>query len=140
MAIGHYHRQSPGTFIVKHLKSSWFGHIYHHDTLPKNPITGNSRQQSSQKKTMKRPVIVFVAVHYRRQKLMSNHCSGGICRSTPQRRLGVTGVSQSVYFECIMGNFGKLKKTDQRLIDGLNWCHYIACCTALHKCYVIYSF
>ena len=37
---------------------------------------------------------VVVAAHHRRQKSMSDHNSGGVCRSTPQRRLGVTGINQ----------------------------------------------
>ena len=32
---------------------------------------------------MVRPVIVIVATHCRSQKLMGDHCSGGVCQSTP---------------------------------------------------------
>ena len=46
-----------------------------------------------QQQRINRPVIVVIAVQHIRQKSMGDHHNGGVWRSSPQRRLDVTGVS-----------------------------------------------
>ena len=59
------------------------------NTLPKIILQGTvddrrrrRKPRKSWRDNMDRPVIVVVAAHRRRQKSMSDHCSGGVCRST----------------------------------------------------------
>ena len=100
-ATRRYPRQTSEAFTVNRRKLSWFGHVCHHDTLPKIILQGTvdgSRHRRRSRKSWKDNIaewtgqlmssLLHTADDRGRWAVIASDASVGV----PQRRLGVTGI------------------------------------------------